>query len=164
MEGRQRTLQTAWLQWANTGCFVHPACSSHVTAVLVTRANTSRLSQEERTWISPFFSPGLAQAATSTALNEGSGIPHITSRIPHSCSPSQQHTDGWDSSSQEPLTTLLSLHLLCFLLLLLFHLCRGLHLSSSSPPSVHPSHSPGASIASCLSPLFPRVMSTPSQL
>lgn len=61
--------------------------------------------------------------------------------------------------------TLLSLHLLHFLLLLLlFHLCRGLHLSSSSPPSVHSSLSPGASIASCLSPLFPRVMSTPSQL
>lgn len=40
--------------------------------------------------------------------------------------------------SPHPPATLLSLHLLRFLLLLLFHLCRGLQLSSSSPPSVHP--------------------------
>lgn len=146
-----------------------PPCSA--PSVPATRANTPQLrsakSRGHRLPLSPRLSLYRQTAPLLTAPNGGSATPRVRGQIhawPDPSSPSQPGAGGCNSSSQVPPAALLSLHLLHFLLLLLFHLCRGLPLSSSSPPSVHCSLSLSASIASCLSPLFPRVMSTPSQL
>ena len=152
--GRQPIRQRACLWWASAGCFPQPACPSPCGPCHRGR----QLSGGERTlgWHrQPSPSPSLSRLSRTQPRG----------CVPLPASPPQRHTVR-TVHPRNPPATLLSRHLLRFLLLLLLlsHLCRGLHRSSSSPPSAHPSLSPGASIASCLSPLFPRVMSTPSQL